>query len=260
MNEFNLDTAILLSNLSVRAYREPEKIKTEDLDLELVSYFDVAKTHTQLYIFKNDTNLYIVFRGTESIRDVMYDFMFIKKKFPENTTSFFKPKVHHGFLYTFQSVEKMLFGKIEELLTEKQYQIYITGHSLGAALAVLCAFELKNKLDIDSTMCNFGCPRIGNRSFVNLYNKLVPNSFRIVNGDDSVTNLPKFGYKHVKTLIYIDQTGKLIINPSRTRRFLKRLDDMYRFFTGDGWIDHLEHNYLGNLENIKDRNSNNNFN
>lgn len=52
MNEFNLDTAILLSNLSVRAYREPEKIKTEDLDLELVSYFDVAKTHTNFIFSK----------------------------------------------------------------------------------------------------------------------------------------------------------------------------------------------------------------
>ncbi|MCE7733532.1 MAG: lipase family protein [Candidatus Heimdallarchaeota archaeon] len=254
MKGFDIDTAILLSDLSIRAYREPEKIKPEELDLELVSYFDIAKTHTQLYIFKNKSTLYIVFRGTESIRDVMYDFMFIKKNFPDNATSFFRPKVHHGFLYTFQSVEKMLFDKIKDLIAENQYKIYVTGHSLGAALAVLCAFELKNKLNINSTMYNFGCPRIGNRSFVKLYNKKVPDSFRIVNNDDSITNLPKLGYKHVKTLIYIYPRGKLIINPSRMRRFFERLDDLYRFFTGDGWIDHLEHNYLENLKEIREKN------
>ncbi len=256
LKRFELDTAILLSNLSMRAYREPEKVNPTELGLELVSYFDIEKTNTELYIFKRENNLYIVFRGTESIRDVMYDFMIIKKKFPKNMKTFFRPKVHGGFLYAFQSAEKKLFSKIQSLLMEDKYQIYITGHSLGAALATLCAFELKYKLDIDSTVYNFGCPRIGNRSFVKLYNKIVSNSFRIVNGDDIVTNLPKFGYKHVKTLVYIDSKGKFIVSPSRTRRFIERSDDLYHFFTGDAMIDHNEHNYLENLLNIKQKSHN----
>ena len=106
--KFDLDIAILLSDLSVRSYREPEKTKPEELGLELVSYIEVEKTNTELYLFKNDSNLYIVFRGTESIRDVMYDFMFIKKKFPVYAKSFIKPKVHHGFLYAFQSAQEQI--------------------------------------------------------------------------------------------------------------------------------------------------------
>lgn len=250
---FDLDTAILLSDLSVRAYRTPDKVNHEELGLEQVSFIDIEKTHTQLYIFKKNNDLFIVFRGTESIRDVMYDFMFIKKKFPTDVKSFFRPKIHHGFLYTFQSVEKQLFDKIQDLRAEYPYKIYVTGHSLGAALAILCTFELKRKLNIDAIMYNFGCPRIGNRSFIKLYNKIIPNSYRVVNDDDTVTNLPKFGYKHVKTLIYIHRSGKLIINPSRFRRFYERLDDLYHFFTGDAMIDHLEHNYLENLIKIKQK-------
>lgn len=67
----------------------------------------------------------------------------------------------------------------------------VTGHSLGAALAILFVMEndAKRKFDITSS-CTFASPRVGNMEFVHLFNQLPIDSWRIVNTRDVVPKLP----------------------------------------------------------------------
>ena len=47
-------------------------------------------------------------------------------------------------------------------------------------------------------MYNYGSPRVGNRAFVACFNRLVPDSIRVINGTDLVPTLPALlGYRHV---------------------------------------------------------------
>jgi hypothetical protein len=67
----------------------------------------------------------------------------------------------------------------------------VTGHSLGAALATLFVMEnsAKGKFDI-STFCTFASPRVGTGLFVQRFNQLPIDSWRIVNQRDVVPKLP----------------------------------------------------------------------
>ena len=91
----------------------------------------------------------------------------------------------------------------------------MTGHSLGGALCTLLAADLGASVKSGSrnftvTAINFGSPRVGNRAFVAMYNDLVPDSVRVVNGDDLVPTLPALlGYRHVDHGVRIDTDGGL---------------------------------------------------
>ena len=81
----------------------------------------------------------------------------------------------------------------------------VTGHSLGGALANLCAVDLQYNFspDVSVEVYTFGAPRVGNKAFVDSYNRRVPNTWRFVNGNDVVCGLPRRwqSYRHVNTCI-----------------------------------------------------------
>jgi len=76
---------------------------------------------------------------------------------------------------------------------------------------------------IKLSMYNYGSPKVGNGSFATLFNKFVPDAFRIVVDGDVVTTLPPTGYKHIGTEIVVDAkgAGSIIIDPSFVERWLR---------------------------------------
>ncbi|MGH9574883.1 MAG: lipase family protein [Candidatus Acidiferrales bacterium] len=89
----------------------------------------------------------------------------------------------------------------------------VTGHSLGAALGTLFVMEnsSKGKFDI-TTLCTFASPRVGNLEFVQTFNKLSIDSWRIANTRDLVPKLPPkipvvLDYDHVDTPYTFDSSA-----------------------------------------------------
>lgn len=73
-------------------------------------------------------------------------------------------------------------------------------------------------------MYNFGAPKIGNWKFAQLYDKMVPISFRVVTDGDIVCGLPPtMSYFHIGTEVLIDPhgAGSIIIDPSFVERRLR---------------------------------------
>jgi predicted lipase len=71
-------------------------------------------------------------------------------------------------------------------------QVFVTGHSLGGALANLAAFDIKKALEWSKketrVICyTFGAPRTGNHAFADDYNQVVPDTWSIIN--DQVSGL-----------------------------------------------------------------------
>ncbi|CAN0921884.1 Phospholipase A(1) DAD1, chloroplastic [Linum grandiflorum] len=123
------------------------------------------------------------------------------------------PMVESGFLsmYTsgsatcpsLQSMVKDEVAKIAEAYgggkeDEPPLSFTITGHSLGAALAILSAHDINNDPSLggggDSmvTVMSFGGPRVGNRSFRRQLERGGVRVLRIVNSDDVITKVPGF--------------------------------------------------------------------
>lgn len=145
----------------------------------------------------------IAFRGSDSVKDAITDAKFWQKNVPyEGCSNCIR--VHSGFIESYRT--KHLRNEILRYVTSEIKSIRITGHSYGAALAVLCATDLQyNFPDRDYEVYLFGCPRVGNGGFARLYNKQILKTFRIENGNDIVTKLPPaiLGYRHVGIKIHV---------------------------------------------------------
>jgi Lipase (class 3) len=56
------------------------------------------------------------------------------------------------------------------------------GHSLGGAMAILCAMDVKARFDFEQLQVyTFGAPRVGNRAFAREYERTVPETWNIIN-------------------------------------------------------------------------------
>ncbi|CAL5026515.1 unnamed protein product [Urochloa decumbens] len=194
-------------------------------DFEKICFLDNVSTDTQVAIWRDSSRrrLVVAFRGTEQSKwkDLRTDLMLVPAGLnPERLGGDFKQEiqVHSGFLGAYDSVRNRIMALIKHAVGYQdeddaenipRWHVYVTGHSLGGALATLLALELsssqmaKNGV-IFVTMYNFGSPRVGNRRFAEVYNAKVKDSWRIVNHRDIIPTVPRLmGYCHVEAPVYL---------------------------------------------------------
>lgn len=114
------------------------------------------------------------------------------------------PMVESGFLslYTsrvgtspsLQDLVRQEIGRILEIYGHEPLSFTITGHSLGAALATLAAYDVKETFKCEHlvSVISFGGPRVGNQSFRCHLEEQGTKILRIVNSDDLITKVPGF--------------------------------------------------------------------
>ena len=160
----------------------------------LLGVIDVDET--QGFICKRDVDgerpyLVLAFRGTEK---KVSDWLTDARCFPKMQG---RTKVHTGFHDAFTE-KKDGSGKtaqkiIEDILdsadakdkNEKPLQLFITGHSLGGALALLATKLVAP--NVDGACYTFGAPRVGNYEYFRYIKTPV---YRIVNSADIVPRVP----------------------------------------------------------------------
>lgn len=117
--------------------------------------------------------------------------------------------VHAGFHDSFLSVRSQVIGFLNQV--ENLETVYITGHSLGAALSALAAWDLQynNPTAKIGTFYNFGQPRVGNDAFANSFKSQPFQEFRVVHYKDVVPHLPTegMGFHHVPTEVFYNEAS-----------------------------------------------------
>ncbi|KAL0464549.1 UNVERIFIED_CONTAM: Phospholipase A(1) DAD1, chloroplastic [Sesamum latifolium] len=115
-----------------------------------------------------------------------------------------EPMVESGFLslYTssdgnrpsLQTLVREEIARILEKYGDEELSFTITGHSLGAALATLAAYDIKKTFKNSPlvTVISFAGPRVGNWSFRCHLEEQGTKVLRIVNSDDLITKIPGF--------------------------------------------------------------------
>ena len=105
--------------------------------------------------------------------------------------------VHSGFYGALKSVLPRILTLVGMLTAEGTgWTVYVTGHSLGGALATLMSWEIEalRERDLPSVsqvvLYNFGSPRVGNTAFSRTFNAAISTAFRIVNNEDVVGRVP----------------------------------------------------------------------
>ncbi len=178
----------------------------EDKNTKLIFINDKV-TDVQCYIRLKEDTAIITFRGSDSKKDFKTDFKFWKSVVPyKNYNS--RIRVHAGFISTYKS--NNVRGKIHKIIDCSIKNVCVTGHSYGAALAILCAIDLEyNYPKKDYEVIVFGCPKVGNRAFRDSYNLRIFKTLRIENKWDIVPKIPFsiLGYRHVGCGLKIKKPG-----------------------------------------------------
>jgi len=114
-----------------------------------------------------------------------------------------RQKVHRGFTVLYESMRSSIVAKLKP-----NAQIIVCGHSLGAALAILCAADLKKNYAADTLCVALSPPRAGNyffaKSFNNSFNcttntvdgEEVYRAYNIANAKDPIANGGKYSFKY----------------------------------------------------------------
>lgn len=219
-----------MAQLAQIAYYDCEEAEPEFKRLGYTQHIFFDIDGAQCHVVWNETEAVLCFRGTEpkEFSDIKADLNVLPNSLENGGW------VHSGFKY---EVDK-IWAQIEEslpLLENKK--IYITGHSLGGAMATIAASRLQSKIEC---LYTFGSPRVGSKIFAD---SIKVKHFRFVNNNDIVPSVPfvLMGYRHHSEPIYIDYYGN-IKKYSFWQRFKDQLRGRWRalqkFQPFDGVYDH----------------------
>jgi predicted lipase len=137
----------------------------------------------------------IAFRGSVDLTNWLFNL----NQLATNYSSCSGCQVHLGFYSAFKTVAPLVKTAVDELQTlHKGSKIIFTGHSLGGAMAVLCALNFKETYNIVGDVYTFGQPRVGNKKFADFLENKIPNIYRVINYADAFVHVPPsaVGYKH----------------------------------------------------------------
>lgn len=206
-----------LARASELAYKKKDQVRSAVVNwgFENVETFGFpSRAHdnlTQAFVASNDDLILVSFRGTERVnwRDWLVNADIFFQEGP------FGADVHGGFLKALKEPWKAttildaVVAKVEDLSSNGR-AVYLTGHSLGAALATLAAGYLLEKKISLTGVYTYGSPRVGSGDFAREYNWRARGlTHRFVNRQDVVTKLPlqDIGYWHIGTSWYIDENN-----------------------------------------------------
>lgn len=201
---------------------------------KVIKVFDYHTTKTSGYIAVNHEKklIIIAFRGSARFQNWINNIQIAqvdmqleiseatKKAFPDSENV----RVHSGFFKTY-SVASEEIKKISLSLLKKyaDYHLVCTGHSLGGALAVFAAIDIKEMIIAQKhknvervSAITVGEPRIGNEAFSEYFAYLFPTNIasdtplhkiniRIVNNFDAVPHLAPsvLGFSHRPTELWV---------------------------------------------------------
>jgi len=270
-SSFNRANALYLAHASDVAYlRTPVVAAQERLGLRTVAFLNKV-TRTRGFLGVCGTHAVLAFRGSDPVTLPNWVTDAVVKLVEHEE---YDGRVHHGF----SSALRRTWDKVAALVDEAQDKpLFLTGHSMGGALAVLTACRLAKRGRPPTAIYTFGSPRVGDRNFCAGY--ALP-TYRVVNGLDLVPEMPLASvkrllpqrprvtnekilqqlkrmarrvpcYGHVKTFVYIDRDGEIMIDaevePWHAHAVALAIATRGKSFL-EGITDHLISNYIRGLE------------
>lgn len=197
-----LRRSLVLAELAMIAYNDLNEAQRAARAIGFPEAELVEHDGSQAYRFQNQHDLVLACRGTEPSEwnDIQADanaVMSVVGTFGN---------VHSGFN---REVDD-LWPTLKVMLAKSTLPVWLCGHSLGGAMATICAYRATNSSKIPSPqeLHTFGSPRVGCRRYVRHTDI---THYRWVHNNDIVTRVPPIwlGYRHCGNEIYLDRYGRI---------------------------------------------------
>lgn len=153
-----MNTPLLCAHLSSLAYTN---VVLSDLRPFGMTWLKVVENDASYAFLCGDgRRVFIAYRGTNDSQDWIWDAKFGKTDFASGG------RVHRGFKMAHDKICPQIRRCINKL--DPTLPIFVTGHSLGAAMTQLTAAYLCVAGRPPEQCHTFGSPRVGNKDFVSL--------------------------------------------------------------------------------------------
>src|SRR5271165_3693184 len=163
----------------------------------------ISVGNTQVYVAQNDKQLVVAFRGSQAPNtlDGLKDWLLTNANnyliLPDGQigTDFaaagIGARFHRGFMEALHEIWEPLLARVAEATASSDRPLWVTGHSLGGALALLAAWRLQRNFITVHEVVSFGAPMIGNEAAARAFEQgFAGKIFRYVNLEDPVPLLP----------------------------------------------------------------------
>ena len=227
--------ALLAARLAAISYKTEKSASTACKKLGFPWVKLISKDGAECLVVKDRNDMWLAFRGTEpsKMNDVMADLKIIRNSAKAGG------KVHSGFQEEVNDLWMDVLSELEHNDSLKiRKDVYMTGHSLGAAMATIAATRY-NPLELFT----FGSPRVGGARFTR---NIKCRHLRFQNNNDIVTRVPPvaLGFRHHGELCYVNSLNERQPRPLWKNLFLGvwRSWRQLKFF--DGISDHSMPGYV----------------
>jgi len=214
------------------------KLHLQSGGFELVRTFN--QKEMQAMLVRNKDFAVLAFRGTQPTvkEDVLADLKAYKtptlasltatiNKYKDDTAG---GKLHAGFVDGYNALALEILDTLT-LRENSLLPLYITGHSLGGALATVATYRLEKVIGDRIAACyTYGSPRVGNGDYKKDFKSAI---YRMVHSTDIVTLVPSFGYSHAGDPRFISFNGEVFVGIPILRRGWEML--LALFFLGR-WV------------------------
>ena len=166
--------------------------------------------------------LCVAFRGTDELSDWLDNANILKT---DDKLGF--GEFHQGFWNATADIWDEIDADIQTARDKKKRPLFITGHSLGGAMATVATAILISEDRPFTSTYTFGQPRAVARDTGRLLNaECRDRYFRFCNNQDIVTRIPARigGFTHVGQIVYIDNDLEMHQNIGRWQQFLDTVD------------------------------------
>ena len=151
------------------------------------------------YLAVTKVDIVLAFRGTTQVADWVINFDARQIEVPYG-------RVHRGFLAALDTIWPTIAAALAAYGSENR-QLWLTGHSLGGALAVLSAARLTRPI---TGLTTFGQPRVGDQQFASQF---APSLLRLTTVRDLVPKLPlglMSAYRHCGECWQLTDGGQIV--------------------------------------------------
>jgi triacylglycerol lipase len=143
------------------------------------------------YLLESDDTIILAFRGTTSTADTVSDLIASQIPYPWFSNG---GNTHRGFTEIYATAREQIIDALAK--SDSHKKLIITGHSLGGALATLCALDLAYNTKFAAPIVyTYGSPRVGDPTFAAAYNQKIAFNHRIMIDSDLITLIPPPFYK-----------------------------------------------------------------
>jgi predicted lipase len=162
------------------------------------------------FVLRSPQRNIIVFRGTQTAIEWINNLRANQIAFTDRQSGQYFGKIHDGFIKNYLRIIDPIPKAVAQQL-DPTVPCYITGHSLGASLAVLAALDIAVNLPglkPQIQLYTYACPRVGDPVFAKLHARYVPNSYRIANLADTIPLLPPT--KAIGTYVHVGENWSFL--------------------------------------------------